>query len=104
MAKAKKKSKSRTEANARKCKKGLVGKTTGRGIIETWLTGFHNKKLKTAKQVTEFMKTEFPGRDSDIFNYPNVVVARANRGLLTHGKKPNPPFKKYPVDKKPKNK
>jgi len=39
------------------------------------------------------MKAEFPNRGSDIFNHPNVVVGRANRGLLD-GREHD--FKKYP--------
>jgi hypothetical protein len=90
MAKAKKKKK--------KTQKGLVGKTTGVGVCATWLVAFNNKKLTTAVQVTEFMKKEFPDRDSKIFNYPNVVVGRTNKGLLTKGKKPKTAFKKYPTE------
>lgn len=89
---------------AKKKAKGVTGKTTGKGVIETWLVAFKNKKLKTAKQVSDFMHHEFPERASAIFDYPNTVVGRANRGLLTKGKIPNPKFKKYPVDKKPEKK
>ena len=73
-------------------KTGLVGKTTGVGVCQTWLVAFGKKELKTATQITKFMHKQFPGRDSEIFNYPNVVVGRANRGLLD-GKKHS--FKKY---------
>jgi len=76
--------------------KGLVGKTTNVGVCATWLLAFQNKAIKTAEQVSKFMKSEFAGRDSKIFDYPNVVVARANRGLLD-SEKHN--FKKYPLDK-----
>jgi len=93
MAKAKKKAK-------KKKKKGVTGKTTGKGVIETWLVAFRNKKLKTAKQVSDFMHAQLRDRESAIFDYPNTVVGRANRGLLTKGKIPSPLFKKYPVDKK----
>ena len=103
MAKAKVKTKKAGKgAKKRKAKKGLVGKTTGVGVCETWLVAFSDKRIKTQEQCTAFMQSEFPGRESAVFNYPNVVIGRANRGLLTHGKKPKKPFSKYPVDKKPK--
>jgi hypothetical protein len=72
----------------------VTGKKTGTGVCTTWLVAFGKKELKTTAQVTEFMKKQFPGRNSEIFNHPNVVVGRANRGLLD-GKKHN--FKKCSI-------
>ena len=97
---AEKKAKTKTVAKPKKAKSKIVGKTTGKGVIESWLVAFRNKKLKTAKQVSEFMHQNFPDRGSKIFDYPNIVVGRANRGLLTKGEIPKPKFEKYPLDKK----
>jgi len=40
----------------------------------TGLRAFGKEELKTSEQVAEFMKKEFPGRDSKIFEYPNSVL------------------------------
>jgi hypothetical protein len=80
-----------TKKTARKAK--LVGKTTRVGVCGTWLVAFQRKTIKTAAQCTAFMRAEFPGRDSAVFGQPNMVIGRANRGLLD-GKKHD--FKKYP--------
>ncbi len=72
----------------------VKGKTTGVGVCQTWLVAFGKKELKTAEQVSKFMHSEFAARDSKIFDHPNVVISRANYGLLD-GKKHD--FKKYPT-------
>ena len=76
----------------KKTKKGVIGKTTGVGVCATWLIAFERKSIKTVAQGSAFMKSEFPERNSKIFDYPNVVIGRANRGLLD-GKKHS--FKLY---------
>ena len=86
-AKTKKKKTARKPATTR----GIKGKS-GLSICATWLKAFGTKTIKTATACTKKMKTEFPKRKSAIFNFPNVVVTRANKGLLD-GKKHS--FKKY---------
>lgn len=71
--------------------RGIRGKS-GLTICATWLKTFSTKSIKTATACTKKMKTEFPKRKSAIFNFPNVVVSRANKGLLD-GK--NHKFVKY---------
>lgn len=73
--------------------RGLNGKT----VIEQWLFCFGNKAIKTSAQCSAAMKKNFPTRVSAIYDYPNTVIGRANRGLLTHGKIPKPLYKKYAV-------
>ena len=90
MAKAKTKKKVDKEIRV-KGVRGLNGLT----VNENWLKAFGDKKIKTAAQCTAFMKSQFPNRESAIYNFPTVVQKRANRGLLTHGKIPKPLYKKY---------
>lgn len=74
----------------------MMGRTTQVGVSATWLIAFQNPKLTTEKQVIDFMHSEFFGKNSKIFDYPNTIVGHANRGGLTHGLIPNPKFKQYP--------
>ena len=88
------KAKTKKQKVARKPEKkarGIKGKN-GLGVCVTWLKCFANKNIKTAAACSKAMKRNFPGRKSNIFNYPNVVIARANKGILD-GK--NHKFKKY---------
>jgi hypothetical protein len=92
MAKAKKKKKKtkKTVMTKRKAR-GIKGKS-GLTVCQTWLKLFETKSIKTAAQCTEMMHKEFPNRASAIFNFPNTVIGRANKGLLD-GKKHD--FQKY---------
>lgn len=90
MVKAKKKKKKAAAKKAR----GIKGKL-GLTVCQTWIKCFEDKGIKTAADCSAAMKKEFPGRVSEIFNHPQVVIGRANRGLLD-GKKHN--YKKYPAD------
>lgn len=96
MAKAKTKpvTKRKVKKTVTKAKRNsrLAGRTSKTGVCHTWLLAFENKKICTAAACTAYMKKEFPGRNSKIFDYPNTVVTRANKGLLDR-KKHN--FKKY---------
>ena len=87
------KAKTKQSKTARKpaTKKGIKGKN-GLGVCAMWLKCFGNKAIKTKAACTTAIKKNFPGRKSNIFNYPNVVIARANKGILD-GK--NHKFKKY---------
>lgn len=94
-AKTKKKKATRKVADNGKKPKGVKG-LNGLGVCQNWIVCFSNRKeFKTAASVTAEMKRQYPGRVSTIFEYPNAVVGRANRGLLTGGKIPKPLFKKY---------
>lgn len=79
--KAKQKKTKKTTARKPATTKGIKGKS-GLGICATWLKSFQTKSIKTAAACTKKMKAEFPKRKSAIFNFPNVVIARANKGLL----------------------
>lgn len=94
--KAKTKTKKKGNGKAR----GIKGKS-GLTVCATWLKTFETKSIKTAKQCSVKMHDEFPDRASAIFNYPNTVKARANRGLLDGSKHS---FTKYSVDGKAKKK
>lgn len=87
------KAKTKKQKTARKPAtiKGIKGKS-GLSVCATWLRAFSTKSIKTATACTKKMKAEFPQRKSKIFNFPNVVISRANKGLLD-GK--NHSFKKY---------
>ena len=81
--------KSATKGNGKV--RGIRGKS-GLTVCATWLKAFETKSIKTAKQCSAKMHDEFPDRASAIFNFPNTVIGRANRGLLD-GSKHN--FQKY---------
>lgn len=87
------KAKKAKKATARKpaTTKGIKGKS-GLSVCATWLKAFSTKSIRTAAACTKKLKSEFPGRKSKIFNFPNVVISRANKGLLD-GK--NHKFDKY---------
>lgn len=87
------KAKTKNKATARKpaTTKGIKGKS-GLSVCATWLKAFSAKSIGTAAACSKKMKTEFPARKSKIFNFPNIVIARANKGLLD-GKSHK--FKKY---------
>jgi len=78
--KAKTKRQTTTRKSAKKAR-GIKGKS-GLSICATWLKAFQTKSIKTKAACTKKLKAEFPSRKSAIFNFPNVVVARANKGLL----------------------
>lgn len=80
MAKAKKKA---------KAIKRVVGKN-GLGVIQTWVKLFsENAKHKlTDEQISKAMHTNFPGRESAVFDAVSAVRSRYNAGLLTSGEKP----------------
>lgn len=88
------KAKTKTQKATRKSEKtarGIRGRN-GLGVCATWLKCFENKAIKTKAACSKAMKRNFPGRKSQILNFPNVVIARANKGILD-GK--NHKFKKY---------
>jgi hypothetical protein len=66
-----------------------VGKTSGVGVAATWILAFaHNNKVasakrRTDKQITVYMKKEFPARKSEIFNHVQLVRNRYNKGALS---------------------
>lgn len=61
--------------------KGIRGKS-GLSVCATWIKTFSTKSIRTAAACSKKMKAEFPKRTSKIFNFPNVVISRANKGLL----------------------
>ncbi|MFH1717292.1 MAG: hypothetical protein ABIF19_08085 [Planctomycetota bacterium] len=76
-----------------KAKKKTIKKVTGKnglGVIQTWVKLFEeNPKHKlTDEQISKAMHTNFPGRESAIFDHPGVVRTRYNAGLLTKGQVP----------------
>ena len=79
------KAKKATKKVAKKVTKKVARKIaskSGLSVCATWIKTFQNKAIKTKAACTKKMKAEFPTRKSKVFNFPNVVVARANKGLL----------------------
>ena len=78
-----------------------VGRTSGVGVMATWVLAFqHNGKVAAAKRRTDkeiavYMKKEFPGRKSEIFNHVQLVRNRYNKGALTKGKVPGRQAKRH---------
>ena len=78
-----------------------VGRTSGVGVMATWVEAFqHNGKVasakrRTDKQIAVYMKKEFPGRKSEIFNHVQLVRNRYNKGALTKGKAPGRQSKRH---------
>ena len=71
-----------------------VGRTSGVGVTATWVLAMqHNAKVsvakrRTDKQITAYMKKEFPGRKS-AYSYPvQAIRTRYNKGALTGGVAP----------------
>ena len=71
-----------------------VGRTSGVGVTATWVLAMqHNSKVsvakrRTDKQITAYMKKEFPGRKS-AYSYPvQAIRTRYNKGALTGGVAP----------------
>lgn len=66
-----------------------VGRTSGVGVMATWVAAFQfnakspSAKRRTDKQIAVYMKREFPGRKSEIFNHVQLVRNRYNKGALT---------------------
>ena len=66
-----------------------IGKTMGLGVEQTWVVVFRKNALasqrrkKTDEQITAFMKAEFPGRNSAVFDRVSSVRNKYNRGDLT---------------------
>jgi len=56
---------------------------------------FGKEELKTSEQVAEFMKKEFPDRDSKIFEYPKFVLVV----LTVADRRKKHSFKKFPTVK-----
>jgi len=71
-----------------------VGKTSGLGVTQTWVSLFErNEKAAKASrlndtQITAAMKSDFPGRESKVFNNIQGVRGRYNKGFLTGGTAP----------------
>ena len=82
----KKKTTKKKTASAR-----VLGKTSGVGVMATWVEAFqHNNKVPVNKrwndkQIASYMKKEFPGRKSAIFDHVQLVRNRYNKGALTKG-------------------
>jgi hypothetical protein len=66
----------------------VLGKTLKLGIVQTWAHIFDKEKKWTDEKISEFMKSEFPGRKNKTFD--NVSRARYdyNAGRLTNGVPP----------------
>lgn len=81
--KASKKAKRKAGANR------PVGRTSGVGVMATWVEAFRGNakspaaKRRTDAQISSYMKKEFPGRKSEIFNHVQLVRNRYNKGALT---------------------
>lgn len=66
--------------------KALLGKSTGVSVRETWVHVFErNERVDedqrlTDEQISEFMKSEFPGLDSVSFDRVAVARGKYNRG------------------------
>jgi len=87
----------------------LVGRTTRVGVGATWAWVFaQNEKSSKADKLTDegiskFMKSEFKGRESAIFDRVQAVRGRYNVGGLTGGAVPQKQSRRYdnqgnPVD------
>lgn len=71
-----------------------VGRISGVSITATWVIALqHNSKVAAAKrwtdkQITAYVKKEFPGRKS-AYSYPVAAIRlRYNKGALTKGAVP----------------
>jgi len=78
----------------KKTTKKVVGRTSEVGVMATWVKAFqHNNKVPvpkrwTDKQISAYMKKEFAGRKSAIFDHVQLVRNRYNKGALTQGNVP----------------
>ena len=78
-----------------------VGKTTGVGVEATWCVVFaQNEKCKKADrktdaELTEQLKSEFPGRVTTVFDNIQPVRNKYNKGGLTKGEIPKTQSKRY---------
>ena len=78
-----------------------VGKLTGVGVNETWCKAFEeNEKISKAKRqddagISKFMKQNFPGKRSEVFNRVQMVRNRYNVGALTGGETPKVQSNRY---------
>jgi len=78
-----------------------VGRTSGVGVMATWVAAFqHNAKVaatkrRTDKEISAYMKKEFPGRKSAIFDAVQLVRNRYNKGALTKGAIPTRQSKRH---------
>lgn len=99
--KPKAKAKTKSKAKAKKKSTGRGGKpgrpkgtTTGLPIQAAWVHIFEQnrkapkKKRLTDDQISEWMKKEFPGRKSKVFDMVNSVRTKFNKGGLTKGEVP----------------
>ena len=83
-----------------------VGKTTGVGVIDTWIFYFEqNEKVsasnkRTDEKISKAMHREFPGRASAIFDRVQAVRNRYNKGGLTRGVVPKRQSRRYGSDGK----
>ncbi len=72
-----------------------VGTSTGLGIQMAWCFIFQsNEKAAAAKRlndeaITNWLKKEFPGRESGVFNNVQGVRTKYNQGGLTRGEVPS---------------
>jgi hypothetical protein len=79
----------------------LVGRTTQVGVGTTWAWIFEqNEKSSKADKLTDegiakFMKSEFKGRESAIFDKVQAVRGKYNVGGLTGGAVPNRQSRRY---------
>lgn len=89
--KAKQSKKAKKKATRKAGSNRPVGRTSGVGVMATWVAAFQfNAKSPAAKrrndkQIATYMKKEFPGRKSEIFNHVQLVRNRYNKGALTKG-------------------
>jgi len=87
--KAEKTAKKNGTSAFRKC----VGKELKMGIQETWAHLFSKNETQETKmsdkEISDFIKAEFPDRKTAAFNHVPFVRGRYNRGLLTKGVVPS---------------
>jgi hypothetical protein len=81
-----------------------MGRTTGVGVQGTWVMAFDlNAKASKGKrltdpQISKFMKKEFPGRKSVVFDRVQGVRTKYNKGGLTGGIVPTKQAIRYDGD------
>ncbi len=77
----------------------LLGKSSGLGILATWVKVFQDNATKqsTDEKILSAMKNEFPGYAVKSKIFSNVTAHRRfyNNGTLSDGKKPKVQSKKY---------
>jgi hypothetical protein len=100
----KKTAKKKTKRGNADVGKRPVGKTTMVGVQATWVWVFErNEKAKkrdkwTDERISEFMKSEFPGRESAVFDRIQAMRFKYNAGGMTGGVQPKVQSNRYDGD------